>query len=175
MIDLRIRAVDAGDAAAIAAIYAPYVADSAISFELDPPGSAAMLSRIETVTGRFPWLVAERGGTVVGYAYADSYRTRAAYRWTVETTVYVDRAYGRQGIGRALYAALLEEAARRGFVSALGVLTLPNAASAGLHEAMGFAHVGTQAGIGYKFGCWHDIGIWQRDLAPRRGNPAEPF
>jgi L-amino acid N-acyltransferase YncA len=169
-----IRPVHPDDAAAIAAIYAPYVSESVISFELEAPGAETMRARIEKVCAGYPWIVATQDDRIVGYAYGGLYRERAAYRWTVETTVYVDRDHARRGIGRALYAPLLDDLARRGFVTALGVVALPNAASAGLHEALGFVHVGTQAGVGYKFGAWHDIGVWQRDLAPRLSMPPEP-
>ena len=172
--DLVVRAVRPDDAAAIAAIYAPYVRDTAITFELDPPDAAAMRGRIERVACRFPWIVAERDGAVLGYAYADLYRTRAAYRWAVETTVYVARDHPREGIGRALYGSLIDRSAAAGFVTALGVIALPNAASVALHEATGFVHVGTQRGVGYKFSGWHDVGFWQRDLAPRLPDQPEP-
>lgn len=175
MSEVSIRPVRASDAAAIAAIYAPYVTDSVISFELEAPGAETIGARIESVSSAYPWIVAERDGQVVGYAYGGLYRERAAYRWTVETTVYVDAALPRQGIGRALYAKLLEELSRRGFVTALGVIALPNAPSVALHETLGFVHAGTQVGLGYKFGGWHDIGVWQRDLAPRLATPAEPL
>ena len=168
-----VRIVRPDDAAAIAAIYAPYVRDTAITFELDPPDAVAMRARIAAVAERFPWIVAEREGAVLGYAYADLYRTRAAYRWAVETTVYVDRGRPREGIGRPLYAPLLDRCAAAGFVTALGVIALPNAASVALHEATGFTHVGTQAGVGYKFAAWHDVGFWQRDLAPRHADQPE--
>jgi L-amino acid N-acyltransferase YncA len=171
---ILIRSVRADDAAAIAAIYAPYVHDSAITFELDAPDAAAMAGRIASVTQRFPWLVAEMDGMVRGYAYADLYRTRAAYRWAVETTVYVDRDFPRRGIGRALYGPLIAESMRAGFVTALGVIALPNEPSVALHEAIGFVHAGTQVGVGYKLGRWHDVGFWQRDLAAREDVPREP-
>ena len=170
----RVRVVRPEDATAIAEIYAFYVRDSAITFEIEPPDATAMRGRIETVTARYPWLVAERDGTLFGYAYADVYRSRPAYRWAVETTVYVAHSHGRRGIGRALYEQLLEELTGLGFVTALGVVTLPNPASAALHESLGFVHAGTQAGVGYKLGRWHDIGMWQRDLAPRTPAPREP-
>lgn len=172
---LVVRAVRPDDAEAIAAIYAPYVHDTAITFELDAPDVAAMRARLISVSARFPWIVAERCGAVLGYAYADLYRTRAAYRWAVETTVYVDRGHAREGIGRALYGPLLDRSAAAGFVTALGVIALPNAASVALHEATGFVHVGTQGGVGYKFARWHDVGFWQRDLAPRLTNQPEPL
>lgn len=172
---LVVRAVRPDDAEAIAAIYAPYVRDTAITFELDAPDAAAMRGRIASVSARFPWIVAERGGAVLGYAYADRYRTRAAYRWATETTVYVDQRHPREGIGRALYGALLDRCAGAGFVTALGVIALPNPASVALHEAIGFVHVGTQRGVGYKFAGWHDVGLWQRDLAPRLADQREPL
>ena len=169
-----VRAVGPDDAEAIAAIYAPYVRDTAITFELNAPDAAAMRARIQSVSARYPYVVAERDGVVLGYAYADIYRTRAAYRWAVETTVYVDRDRPREGIGRALYGPLIDLSAAAGFVTALGVIALPNAASVALHEALGFVHVGTQAGVGYKFAGWHDVGFWQRDLAPRLTDQPEP-
>jgi phosphinothricin acetyltransferase len=172
--ETRIRAVRLDDADAIAAIYAPYVRDTTISFEIDAPDTATMGGRIETVVGRYPYLVAEQDGEVAGYAYAAPFRSRAAYRWTVETTVYVDRALGRRGIGRTLYQALLDRLTALGFVSAIGIIALPSSGSVGLHEALGFTHVGTEKGVGYKFGAWHDVGVWQRDLAPRHGQPPEP-
>jgi len=169
-----IRPVRSDDAEAIAGIYAPYVRDTTISFELDPPSARTMRERIAVIVPRYPYLVAERDGEVVGYAYAGPLRARAAYRWTTETTVYVDAAFGRRGIGRTLYQTLLDELTTLGFVSALGIVALPNPESVGLHEALGFTHVGTETGVGYKFGRWHDVGVWQRDLAPRQAHPPEP-
>lgn len=175
MSGVRVRAASADDAAAIAAIYAPYVDETAITFELDAPDAAEMARRIEAILARFPYFVAEVDGRVLGYAYADLYRTRAAYRWAIETTVYVDRRHPRRGIGRALYEALLTASAEAGFVTALGVIALPNQGSVALHEAMGFVHAGTQVGVGYKHGRWHDVGFWQCDLARREAVPGEPF
>lgn len=162
------------DAAAIAAIYAPYVIDSVITFELDPPDAAEFGRRIGHVTATHPWLVAERDGRVVGYAYGSTYRTRAAYRWVAETGIYVAQDARGGGIGGPLYAALLDELTRRGFVAAMGVMTAGNPASTALHERLGFRNVGTQPGIGFKHGAWHDVLFWQRDLAPRCDDPAEP-
>ncbi len=162
------------DAAAIAAIYARYVTDTVITFELDPPDAAEFRARIEHVTATHPWLVAERDGTVVGYAYGSPYRTRAAYRWVAETGIYLAETQHGHGIGRVLYTALLDELERRGFVAAMGVMTAGNPASTALHERLGFRHVGTQPGIGFKLGAWHDVVFWQRDLAPRLDDPPEP-
>ena len=166
-----IRPVRIEDAAAIAAIYAPYVTDTAITFELDPPDEAEMRRRIEQVTATHPWLVAERDGAVLGYAYATSYRARAAYRWVAETGIYVARDARGGGIGMPLYRALLDELERRGFVAAIGAMTAGNPASSALHERLGFIDTGTQTGIGYKHGAWHDVVFWQKDLAPRTTEP----
>lgn len=170
---LVIRPVTAGDAEAIAVIYRPYVTDSVITFELDSPDAAEFARRIAAVLPTYPWLVAERDGVLLGYAYASSYRARAAYRWVAETGIYCADAARGQGIGRPLYQALLDELARRGFVAAMGVMTAGNPASTALHEKLGFRDVGTQPGIGYKQGGWHDVVFWQKDLAPRTIDPAE--
>jgi L-amino acid N-acyltransferase YncA len=169
-----IRPVRLEDAAAIAAIYAPYVTDTVITFELDPPDEAEFCARIERITATHPWLVAEIDGTVMGYAYGSAYRTRAAYRWVCETGIYVAGTACGQGIGRPLYQALLDELARRGFVAAMGVMTANNPGSTALHEKLGFVDRGTQPGIGYKHGAWHDVVFWQKDLGPRPADPGEP-
>ncbi len=169
-----IRPVSQDDASTIAAIYRPYVTDTVITFELDAPDAAEFRRRIEHVTASHPWLVAELNGRVVGYAYGSTYRTRAAYRWVAETGIYLDGAAHGHGFGRALYVALLDELERRGFIAAMGVMTAGNPASTALHERLGFRHVGTQPGIGFKHGAWHDVVFWQRDLAPRLDDPPEP-
>ncbi|WBO23560.1 GNAT family N-acetyltransferase [Sphingomonas abietis] len=169
---VTIRPVRVGDAEAIAAIYAPYVTDTAITFELDPPDAAEMRARIERITLTHPWLVAERDGVVAGYAYGAPYRTRSAYRWVAETGIYVSREARGGGIGTPLYRALLDELERRGFVAAMGVMTAGNPASSALHERLGFIDTGTQPGIGYKHGGWHDVVFWQKDLAARTTEPA---
>jgi phosphinothricin acetyltransferase len=171
---MTIRPVALTDAEAIAAIYRPYVTDTVITFELDPPDAAEMRRRIETVTDTHPWLVAERDGVVVGYAYGSTYRTRAAYRWVAETGIYLSAAARGLGLGRTLYEALLAELTTRGFVAAMGVMTAGNPASTALHERLGFFHAGTQPGIGFKHDTWHDVVFWQRDLAPRQAPPPEP-
>ena len=155
------------DAAAVAAIYAPYVEETAISFEETPPAAVEMAARIEKARSRWQWLVAEQDGVVVGYAYGSQHRERAAYRWSVEVSAYVDRHCHRQGIGRALYGALLPELADKGFCTAFAGMTLPNESSARLHEAMGFLPIGTFRSIGWKFGRWHDVAWCQRTLRER--------
>lgn len=171
---LIVRDVTPEDAAAIAAIYAPYVRDTAITFEIDCPDAAEMRNRIIETTARFPWLVAEDGHDLCGYAYATAFRARAAYRWVVEATVYVADGFHRRGIGRALYEPLLDRLDRQGFQAAIGAIALPNTGSVALHEAMGFVHKGTYHEVGFKLGRWHDVAIWQCDFGPRPEKPAEP-
>jgi phosphinothricin acetyltransferase len=170
-----IRPATPDDAAAIAAIYRPYVTDTAITFELDPPDADEMRARIEQIVPTHPWLVAEVDGAVLGYAYGTTYRTRAAYRWVAETGIYMAGDARGRGIGTPLYRALLDELARRGFIAAMGVMTAGNPASAALHERLGFVDTGTQPGIGYKHGAWYDVVFWQKDLAERAAKPREPL
>lgn len=174
MSGLLIRDVTPDDAAAIAAIYAPYVERTPISFETTAPDAAEFRRRIEMVTAGYPWLVAVEEGAILGYAYGDLFRARPAYRWVVETTIYLAMGTERRGIGRALYAPLLERLAGQGYVAAIGGIALPNEPSVALHEAMGFVHAGTYAKIGYKLGAWHDVGFWQRELGPRPAVPPVP-
>ena len=170
---IEIRAADIADAPACAAVYAPYVEGSVISFEEVPPDAAAMAGRMLDQP-RLPWLVAARGGDVVGYAYASRHRPRRAYRWSVEVSVYLRESEHGRGTGRALYAELLEVVGSLGYVRALAGITLPNAASVRLHEAMGFTPLGVFTGVGYKQGRWHDVGWWQLTLGDPPDSPAEP-
>jgi L-amino acid N-acyltransferase YncA len=169
-----VRAASAADAAACAAVYAPYVRDTAISFELEAPGEAEMRRRIEAAGATHAWLVLEQAGAVVGYAYGAQLHPRAAYRWSCEVSVYVEMGRRRTGAGRALYEALFERLAARGFRNVLAGMTVPNEASAGLHRAMGFRPVGTYRNIGYKLGRWHDVAYFQREIGDPGHPPAEP-
>jgi L-amino acid N-acyltransferase YncA len=173
-VSCRIRPATEADGLALAAIYAPSVARRATSFELEPPDGVEMSRRVEKTTARLPWLVAEAAPGVLGYAYASAHRERAAYQWSVEVSIYTDERIHRAGLGRALYTALFDVLARQGFKNALAGIALPNPASVGLHESMGFALAAVYRGIGYKLGAWHDVGWWQRDLAPRDPVPAPP-
>ncbi|MGZ4203556.1 MAG: arsinothricin resistance N-acetyltransferase ArsN1 family B [Thermoleophilaceae bacterium] len=155
-------------------IYAPYVRDSAVSFEAEPPGADELARRIAETSVTHPWLVAEREGAVAGFAYACPHRVRAAYRWAADVSVYVDAAHMRQGLGRELYVALLELLRRQGLQIACAAIALPNAASVGLHEALGFEPVGVFRDIGWKAAAWRDVGWWQLRLARSCGPPAEP-
>lgn len=165
-----IRIATREDAAAIAAIYAPYVRETPITFETEVPSDAEIAGRIERTLASHPWLICEQNGAVAGYAYGGAYRTRAAYQWSVEVTVYVQRERQRSGIGRALYTALLELLRLQGFFNAYAVITVPNAASVGLHESLGFSRAGVTQRVGFKLGRWHDVGTWE--LALR--TPSEP-
>ena len=160
-----IRLASEADAAPIAAIYAPCVRSTPISFEVVAPSPAEMAERIVNTLPRYPWLVEERDGAVAGYAYAGPYAQRVCYRWSVTTSVYVRDDYRHQGIGRRLYRALLALLAEQGFRSAYAGITLPNAGSVGLHEALGFRKVAHFAEGGMKFGRWVDVGYWELNLA----------
>jgi L-amino acid N-acyltransferase YncA len=159
-----IRLATAGDAAAIAGIYAPYVRETPITFETEVPSVAEIGGRIERTIAGHPWLVCERDGAIIGYAYGGAYRTRAAYQWSVEVTVYVHRNHHRRGVGRALYTSLLELLRLQGFFNAYAVITVPNAGSVGLHEDLGFTSAGITRRVGFKLGRWHDVGTWELPL-----------
>ena len=167
-----VRDATAGDAEACRAIYAPYVRDTVISFESEPPTEAEMAARIAAANATHAWLVLEEDGDIVGYAYGGSFASRAAYRWSCEVSVYVDMGRHRTGAGRALYQALLPRLAEPGFHMAVAGMSLPNDASVALHRAMAFEPVGTWRRIGFKHGAWHDVAWTQRQLAD--GPPAGP-
>ena len=163
------------DAAACAAIYLPHVRDGVASLEEEPPSPGEMARRIAEVSTTHPWLVAERDGAVAGYAYATPHRSRAAYRWATDVTVYIDHEQQRRGVGRELYGALFDLLRSQGLRIACAGVTLPNEASVGLHEALGFIPVGIYHKVGWKFGAWHDVGWWQLRLLPADdGPPPEP-
>jgi L-amino acid N-acyltransferase YncA len=166
----------AADAAACAAIYAPGVRDGFASFEEEAPDAAELTRRITAAERTHAWLVAEEDGTVAGFAYAGPHRARAAYRWAADVSVYVAAGHQGQGVGRALYDALLGLLRRQRLLVACAGIALPNDASVRLHEGLGFRPVARYEAIGYKAGAWRDVGWWQLDLAPRGdGPPAEPL
>jgi L-amino acid N-acyltransferase YncA len=156
-----IRPATAADAAGCAAVYAPYVTDSCISFEYDPPTAEDFAARI---AGAHAWLVAEEGGKVVGYAYGSRHRERAAYDWAADVAIYTAATHHGRGMGRALYEALFEVLRARGLRILCAGVALPNDASDALHRALGFAEVGVYRGIGWKFGRWHDVRWWHLQL-----------
>jgi phosphinothricin acetyltransferase len=163
------------DAAACAAIYAPSVEATPISLEVVPPDATEFARRIATYSATHQFLVAEEGGEVLGYAYACRWAERPGYDWAVETSVYIGAEHQGRGVGRALYAELFERLTAQGYRIAVAGVTLPNPASIALHETMGFEPIGALRNIGFKDGRWHDVGYWQRDLAPLgEGDPAPP-
>jgi L-amino acid N-acyltransferase YncA len=164
------------DAAACAAIYAPYVERTPISFEERPPDALEMEARIARCLATHPWLVAEDGGEVVGYAYARRHRERAAYRWAADVSVYIAANRRREGLGRSLYEELFARLRHQNFQVACAGITLPNDASVRLHEALGFLRIGVSPRIGWKAGHWHDVGWWQLELTPAGpDSPLEPL
>jgi L-amino acid N-acyltransferase YncA len=169
---IRLACVD--DAPQVQAIYSPVVRDTAISFEVDPPDVGEMGRRIRGTLTRLPWLACERDGEVLGFAYAARHRERAAYRWSVDVSVYVDQHARRVGVGRGLYVSLLALLASQRFAVAHAGITLPNPASVGLHEALGFVPVGVYRAVGFKLGAWWDVGWWQRRLGELAVPPAPP-
>ncbi len=169
-----IRIARPEDAGAMLSIYAPFVRDSAVTFETEVPTERDMASRIEETLRRFPWLVAEREGKIVGYAYAGLHRVRHAYRWSCEVSIYLDAAVRGRGLGRALYERLIEHLRDLGYLNAYGGAVLPNDASVKLHESLGFEPVGVYRKVGYKQGRFWDVGWWALRLAEPEGVPAEP-
>ncbi|MFP5304983.1 MAG: arsinothricin resistance N-acetyltransferase ArsN1 family B [Gammaproteobacteria bacterium] len=161
---ILIRPATTADAPALLAIYRPYVETSAVSFETVVPTAAEFAARIEKALNGWHWLVAEHAGGCVGYAYGSAHRERAAYRYSVEVSAYVDTGHHRRGIGRALYLQLFDALAAKGYCHAYAGITLPNDASVALHRGVGFEPVGVFKSVGRKFGRWHDVAWFQRRL-----------
>ena len=158
-----IRAATDSDAVRVAEIYDPYVRETTITFEETPVSVDEMGKRIAHVTGLdHPWLVMEVDGIVVGYAYASTWRSRPAYRYALESTIYMDRHQSGKGWGTALYTALMEELEHKGMHAVIGSIALPNPGSVRLHENLGFVKVAHFPEVGYKFDEWIDVGFWQK-------------
>ena len=170
----QIRLARESDARSLLDIYDPIVRYTAISFEREVPSERQMTERIVTNLERFPWLVLEREGWLWGYAYASSFRPREAYQWITEVTVYVHPQVHRRRVGESLYTSLLACLRLQGYVTALAVIALPNPASVGLHEKLGFRSVGVLKAAGFKHGRWHDVGWWQRALCELPAAPPPP-
>jgi phosphinothricin acetyltransferase len=173
---LIIRPAQESDAASLLRIYAPIVKETAISFELTPPTLDEFRGRIRKVLSSHAWLVCEEDWETLGYVYASQFRSREAYNWTTEVTVYVAPEQHRRGVGQGLYASLLAALRLQGFCTAIAGVTLPNEASVRLHEKVGFKAIGIYHDVGYKFGKWHDVGFWElslRDL-PEVPGPLRP-
>jgi len=169
---LTIRSATPDDAAALLAIYAPIVETTTISFETEPPTLEEFTARIQKAIAKWAWLVAEQDGQCVGYAYGSMHRERAAYRYSVEVSAYVAESARRRGIGALLYRELFTALAARGYCNALAGIALPNEGSVALHESVGFTAVGVFRNIGWKFGAWHDVAWFERQL---RDQPTQVF
>lgn len=156
-----IRLARGGDADVIARIYNYYVEQTIVTFEEAPVSVEEMQARIEEVTPALPWLVDEQDGVVVGYAYAGQWKSRCAYRFSVESTVYLDRQYTGRGIGTRLYRQLVEALRSRSLHAVVAGIALPNAASVALHERLGFEKVAHFKAVGWKFDRWIDVGYWE--------------
>ncbi|MDG6895227.1 GNAT family N-acetyltransferase [Volucribacter amazonae] len=156
---MLIRPARAEDAEALIAIYAPYVEQTAITFEYDVPTVAEFAERITCISQDYPYLVAEQNGKIVGYAYGSAFAKRAAYHWSVELSIYLDQQQRGQGIGQQLYQQLEQQLAERGMVNLLACIALPNDASIAFHQKRGYQQVAHFPKIGYKFAQWHDI-VW---------------
>ena len=168
-----IRQATIHDASGILNIYRPIIEETAISFESEVPSIEEIQGRITAYNQRHLWLVCEDNGQIIGYAYGSPHRSRFAYQWSVETSVYVDRRFRESGIGKALYACLLKALELQGYKTALAGITIPNDASKTFHEKMGFKYIGEFTNVGYKFGKWHStiwlqkpLGEYSEDLNP---------
>jgi phosphinothricin acetyltransferase len=169
--NVTMRLATDADCDAIAAIYAPYVFNTAISFENEPPDAEEMRRRVGETLKFLPWLVCSFDGRVVGYAYADRFRTRAAYQWSSSVSVYVDSELHRSGVGRGLYTSLFRILELQGFFNLFAGITLPNQPSVGLHRSFGFEQIAVERSVGYKLGRWHDVSMWQKLLRQHHYNP----
>jgi L-amino acid N-acyltransferase YncA len=169
---VSIRLAVEADAGAIAGIYRPYVDQTRITFEEEAPDAAEIVQRMASPI--HPWLVVEEDRRVLGYASTSPMRARHAYRWSVETGIYLDPDAQGRGLGSQLLDAHLDLLERQGFVTVIAGIALPNEASVALHEKLGFRLSGIERGVGFKLGQWVDVGRWQRDLASREAKPEEP-
>ncbi|MDO8730995.1 MAG: N-acetyltransferase family protein [Actinomycetota bacterium] len=168
-----LRPATEADSAACAGIYEHYVRTTPITFEIEPPTTEEIAERIRAANKTYAWLVLEQDGQVIGYAYATAYASRAAYQWSCETSVYLDKDFRGKGGGRRLYTALLDRLTQRGFRQAIASITTPNEPSRRLHQAFGFQEIGTFKDIGWKLGAWHDVLRMQKPLTTGTHPPTE--
>ena len=169
----RIRLVTPDDSAAILAIYEPYIRNTAISFETEVPSLDEFAARVEGIAARYPFLVCEASGAIVGYAYASRHRERAAYRFDVDVSIYVAPEHHGTGVARALYGRLFVFLKELGYVNAYAGITVPNDKSMGFHRKFCFAPIGIYHNTGYKFGRWHDVAWLEKTIRERGEHPGE--
>lgn len=170
----RLRLVTLQDTEELLQIYAPYITDTAVSFEYEVPSVDAYRARIEEICAHYPYLVLEEDGRLLGYAYAHRQMDRAAYQWNTELSVYLRPEVTGRGLGTALYSALLELLRLQGFKTAYGCVAIPNVASEALHEKLGFHPAGVWSLTGYKNGQWQNVGWFEKQLAPYDPDPVPP-
>jgi L-amino acid N-acyltransferase YncA len=171
---MLIRPIDITDTEAVLNIYQPYIEKTPITFETTVPPAGEFAKRIKTNTEKYPWLVAEDEGRVIGYAYASKHRDREAYQWCVESSVYVLEEYHHTGIAKELYSKLFDVLKESGFVNIYAGITLPNPKSYSFHSKMGFEPIGVYKNIGYKLGKWHDVAWLVKTINPHNDDPAAP-
>jgi phosphinothricin acetyltransferase len=169
-----IRPVSPRDAASICGIYNYYIENTVITFEEEPVSVESMEARIKTVAAKYPWLVYEEAGEILGYAFIHAWHERSAYRFTAEDSIYLKHGKQGQGIGKTLFARLLEEVRKRDIRVLMSVITVPNQASTVLHERFGFKQAGCFSGVGFKFGRRLDVGYWELMLDEKPENKGEP-
>jgi L-amino acid N-acyltransferase YncA len=169
-----IRLAQPTDAAAILAIYAPYISNTSFTFETEVPSISSFADRIQSYLDNWPWLVCEINGKIAGYAYATRHRERTAYQWCVESSVYIHDDFQRSGIARALYEALIEILRQQGFRNVYAVINLPNDKSVRFHERCGFTYFATYEKVGYKLGKWKNVGWWQLIINEYIDEPPAP-
>ncbi|MHB1653812.1 MAG: arsinothricin resistance N-acetyltransferase ArsN1 family B [Desulfitobacteriaceae bacterium] len=172
---MLMRLAGVSDAQEILNIYAPYVENTAITFETEIPSRNEMEARIELILCNHVWIVVEGDGKILGYAYASEYHERAAYRWSVDVSIYVREDRQGGGIGKALYASLFRVLGLQGYRNAYAIICLPNERSIGVHEHFGFRKMAHFNNVGYKFGKWHDVGWWELFLQEHGSDPKEPL
>lgn len=172
--EISYRLATVADADAILEIYRPYVESTDITFETEIPSTEAFRARVAHILERYPYIVAEADGKILGYSYASSYRSRAGFLWTAELSVYVRRDLRRQGIGTHLYAILLDLLRMQGYRNAVAVVSHPNPGSERLHYHFGFRLAGVQLKCGYKNGRWCDVALFERPLRDYPNPPAAP-
>lgn len=168
---VRIRLAQATDAEQILAIYAPFITDMPTTFETIVPSLAEMQSRIRETVKILPWLVCTDHQQIAGYAYASPHRSRCAYQWSTDVSVYIAKDFRRRGIGKEIYRSLFKILATQGYYNAFAGISLPNPGSVALHESLGFQAVGVYRNVGYKLGSWHNVGWWQLTLQPHSLEP----
>jgi L-amino acid N-acyltransferase YncA len=172
---MKIRSATPDDAEAIAAIYAPIVLETTISFEWVPPSAEEVRARIVKTLAKYPWLVAvDTSHNVAGYVYAASHREPPSYQWSVTTSVFVREDSRGQGTGKALYVELFRQLVALGYYRAFAGIALPNDGSVALHESVGFSRIGVYEKVGFKFGAWRDVGWWQKELQAPVKEPQPP-